>query len=391
MKTTKLRTAWQRALAAVLLAAAPSAWGMAQQRENHEFYMDIPVYADSIHHSLTYPLAWRNQVGTPFAAWQAKARAKVWETMGPLPPQGSGFDMQVEAREQREGYEALRISVQLTRWYRAKGYLLVPHGKGQRHPAVNLLHDHGAHLFIGKEKMVRPFAADTAVVADADRWVAQLYQGQYMGDYLARHGFVVLSMDAPLWGDRGRAEGVDRKKYDIIAGNMMMLGRNLCAFMHNDDVLATDFLATLSCVDSTRIGAAGCSMGAYRAWMLAALSPRIKATAAVCWMSTTGVQLSTRYGRRENGGFANCIPALRNFMDYPDIASIAAPRPMLIIHGRRDKLFPTPGAEQAFGIMRQVWRAAGAPQALETHILDQGHECNLEDQRMVLHFLQRTL
>lgn len=376
--------------AAIVLFALPCLATYAQRREAHEFYKDIPVYVDSIQQSLTYPMAWRNHGTTDFATWKTQARATVWQAMGPLPPATPGFDMQVEAREQREGYEALRISVQLTRWYRVKGYLLVPHGK-QRHPAVNLLHDHGAHLFIGKEKMIRPFAADTAVVADADRWVAQLYQGQYMGDYLARHGFVVLSMDAPLWGDRGRAEGVDRKKYDIIAGNMMMLGRNLCAFMHNDDVLATDFLATLSCVDSTRIGAAGCSMGAYRAWMLAALSPRVKATAAVCWMVTTEAQLTTRYGRSENGGFANCIPTLRNFMDYPDIASIAAPRPMLIIHGSRDKLFPTPGAQAAFDTMHRVWHDAGAPQALETHILDQGHECNLEDQRMVLQFLRRTL
>mgnify|MGYP000520806317 CR=1 FL=1 len=34
--------------------------------------------------------------------------------------------------------------------------LLIPDGKGP-FPTVNALHDHGAHLFIGKEKMIRPF------------------------------------------------------------------------------------------------------------------------------------------------------------------------------------------------------------------------------------------
>lgn len=52
-----------------------------------------------------------------------------------------------------------------------------------------------------------------------------------------------------MWGERGRAEGVDRSKYDIIAGNMMMYGRDLSAFMTYDDIASTDFLATLPEVD----------------------------------------------------------------------------------------------------------------------------------------------
>lgn len=37
-------------------------------------------------------------------------------------------------------------------------------------PAVLMMHDHGAHYFIGKEKMIMPPAsADSMVRADADR------------------------------------------------------------------------------------------------------------------------------------------------------------------------------------------------------------------------------
>ena len=36
------------------------------------------------------------------------------------------------------------------------------------------------------------------VLDDADVWVNQLYEGQYVGDYLAKHGYVVLSIDAPM-------------------------------------------------------------------------------------------------------------------------------------------------------------------------------------------------
>jgi dienelactone hydrolase len=236
--------------------------------------------------------------------------------------------------------------------------------------------------------MIRPFADAQEVLDDARAWADQLYEGQFLGDYLAQHGYVVFSIDAPLWGERGRKEGVDRQKYDLIAGNMMMLGRNLCAQMHYDDLRSTEFLAQLPYVDASRVGCAGCSMGGYRAWMLAALSDYVKAGAAICWMVTTEAQLTTRYGRKENGGFANCIPLLRNFMDYPDVASLAAPKPMLFVSGSQDKLFPVPGVRQAYDVMQGVWGKDGA---LVTEILDQPHECNRQNQQAILDFLNRHL
>lgn len=354
----------------------------------HEYEGDIPIYIDSIQTSLTYPYAYFNYKEK--TRWRADARKKVFECMGALPPSPDSWDMKVIAEERRDGYVARKIEFALSRWYRVKAYLLVPFGQG-KHPAVNLLHDHGAHLSIGKEKMIRPFAVDSTVLVDADEWAKQLYEGQYLGDYLARNGYVVFSIDAPLWGERGRKEGVDRKKYDIIAGNMMMAGQNLCAYMHRDDVMSTAFLASLPFVDKDRIGAAGCSMGAYRTWMLSALSDDIKAGCAICWMITTEAQLTRKYGRKENGGFANTIPNLRRYMDYPDIASLAAPKPMLFVSGKLDKLFPIPGVEDAFNKMHAVWDAMGASEKLETFILDQPHECNLNNQKMILEFFNRNL
>ena len=363
----------------------------AQKRTVYEYDHEMPVYVDSIQAHLTYPLAWRNcQQAMSFKEWRTQARQKVLDLMGPQPPKAAKYDMKVVAEEQRDGYKAQRVEFNLSRWYRVSAYLLIPDGKG-KHPAINLLHDHGAHLYIGKEKMIKPFATDTAVINDADRWVANLYEGQYMGDYLAKNGYVVFSMDAPLWGERGRKEGVDRNRYDIIAGNMMMLGRDLCAFMHYDDVESTNFLANLPFVDKRRIGCSGCSMGAYRAWMLAALSEHISACCAVCWMNTTSDQLTMKYGRKENGGFANCIPMLRNWLDYPDIASLACPNPMLIIAGSRDKLFPVPGVEKAFAIMHDVWNGQKKGNLLETYVLDQPHECNLNNQKAALDLFNKYL
>jgi dienelactone hydrolase len=373
-----------------------------QKREKYEWQGEIPTYVETLKKELTYPMAWGNSPIKNFKKWKKAARAKVFECMMTPPKAAAAWDMEVLGEEQRDGYKAQKIAFNINAYSRITAYLLIPDGKGP-FPTVNALHDHGAHLFIGKEKMVRPFftpeeqdapakqALCQEILDDADAWARQLYDNQYVGDYLAKHGYVVLSIDAPMWGERGRKEGVDRNKYDLIAGNMMMLGRDLSAFMTYDDISSTEFLASLPMVDAGRIGCVGCSMGAYRSWMLSALSDRIKAGASICWMITTDAQLTRRFGRKENGGFANCIPGLRQYLDYPHIASLACPKPMLFINGTKDKLFPVPGVKDAFAEMHKVWKSQGADNLLDTELWDIPHSCGLKAQEKMLEFLDKNL
>ena len=380
-----------------------------QKREKYEWQEEIPTYVETLKKELTYPMAWGNSPIKNFKKWKKAARAKVFECMMTPPKAAAAWDMEVLGEEQRDGYKAQKIAFNINAYSRITAYLLIPDGGDGKFPAVVALHDHGAHLFIGKEKMIRPFfiaseeqdadgkisekkkAANQEVLDDADAWVNQLYEGQYVGDYLAKHGYVVLSIDAPMWGERGRKEGVDRNKYDLIAGNMMMLGRDLSAFMTYDDIASTEFLASLPMVDAKRIGCVGCSMGAYRSWMLSALSDRIKTGASICWMITTDAQLTRRFGRKENGGFANCIPGLRQYLDYPHIASLACPKPMLFINGTKDKLFPVPGVKDAFAEMHKVWKSQGADNLLDTELWDIPHSCGLKAQEKMLEFLDKNL
>ena len=399
-----------------------------QKREKYEWEGEIPTYVEQLKKELTYPMAWGNSPVRNFKKWKKAARAKVLECMMTPPKAAAAWDMEVLGEEQRDGYKAQKIAFNINAYSRITAYLLIPDSedgknpkaeagllssaqnkKSGKFPAVVALHDHGAHLFIGKEKMIRPFfiaseeqaadgkisekkkAANQEVLDDADAWVNQLYEGQYVGDYLAKHGYVVFSADAPMWGERGRKEGMDRNKYDLIAGNMMMLGRDLSAFMTYDDMASTDFLASLPMVDAKRIGCVGCSMGAYRSWMLSALSDRIRVGASICWMITTDAQLTRRFGRKENGGFANCFPGLRQYLDYPHIASLACPKPMLFINGTKDKLFPVPGVKDAFAEMHKVWKSQGVDNLLDTELWDIPHSCGLKAQEKMLEFLDKNL
>lgn len=352
---------------------------------------NMPVFYGQMKQQLTYPMAWGKAPVRKFDKWRTQARNVLQECMQIVPPAPSDYAMELIDTERREGYEARKIRFDVSEWCRIPAYLLVPDGKGP-FPAVVMLHDHGAHFTIGKEKMVRPFGVPAEVLADADRWAEGCYDGQYAGDYFAAHGYVVLSIDALFWGERGRKEGTDYDVQQALACNFLQMGASWGAFINMDDVRSAEFLASLPFVDKNRIGCLGFSMGAYRSWMLSALTDCVKASASICWMNTTD-QLMTLTNNQNKGGsaYSMLIPGLRRYLDYPHTASIACPKPTLFFNGTRDKLFPVKGVEDAYRIMQAVWQSQNASDRLVTKIWEEKHFFNKKMQREVLDFFDKWL
>ncbi len=358
---------------------------------SYEIIKNMPVFYEQLKQQLTFPMAWGNAVTTDFGQWRTEARSILMECMQNLPPASQDYAMEVTDTEQREGYEARKIQFNVSAWCRIPAYLLVPDGEGP-FPAIVMLHDHGAHFSIGKEKMVRPFHVTQEVMADADDWAVRCYDGQYTGDYFAAHGFVVLSIDALFWGERGRKEGVDYNVQQALAANFLQMGSSWGAFINMDDVRSAEFLASLPFVDKERIGCLGFSMGAYRSWMLSAISDCIKASASVCWMNTTE-HLMTLTNNQNKGGsaYSMLIPNLRRYLDYPHTASIACPKPALFFNGTRDKLFPVDGVNDAYAILQSVWESQQASDRLVTKLWEEKHFFNKEMQKETLVFFEQWL
>lgn len=377
----------------ILIAAAGLLWSVAVSAKTeraYEIQRDMPLFLDSLKKEFTYPMAWGHNEINDFDEWKTTAKGKLVEEMLLPPPRPEEYDMSFLESERRDGYTAHKIEFNLTKYSRVKGYLLVPDEEGP-HPGIVALHDHGAHFTIGKEKMVRPFGVDQSVIDDSDAWADNLYEGQYVGDYLAKNGYVVLSTDALMWGERGCKEGSDNTHLASVAGNMQLLGRNLAAWMTYEDSYATEFLASLPEVDADRIGCTGLSMGGYRTFMLAAVSPLIKASVGVCWMTTQDVMMDWKYGRHERGGFANNLGGVFAQLDYPHIASLACPNAMMLINGETDKLFKPHAVKECYDTMHKVWDSQDVGNKLETHLLPMGHEMPKSVQKTALDFLDKWL
>ncbi|EJX03489.1 secreted protein containing Peptidase S9, prolyl oligopeptidase active site region domain protein [gut metagenome] len=357
----------------------------------YEVIKNMPTFFKEMKKQLTYPAAWGTDKETDFGQWKIKARHILKECMENIQPAPKSYDMTVTDKEQRQGYEARKINFNVSEWCRIPAYLLVPEGKGP-FPAVVMLHDHGAHFTIGKEKMIRPFHVSKEIVADAEDWNVRCYDGQYPGDFFAAHGYVVLSIDALLWGERGRKEGADYDVQQALASNFLQMGTSWGSFINMDDVRSTEFLATLPFVDKERIGCLGFSMGAYRSWMLAALTDIIKASASICWMNTTE-QLMTLSNNQNKGGsaYSILIPGIRRFLDYPHVASIACPKPTLFFNGTKDKLFPMKGVKEAYHTMQAVWKNQHAEDKLITKLWKEKHFFNRAMQQETLLFFNRWI
>ncbi|MFJ1810795.1 MULTISPECIES: dienelactone hydrolase family protein [unclassified Streptomyces] len=320
----------------------------------------LPAFHPALKAELDFPLAWGRSPIRGFHAWRRAARAKVEELLVVGREDRTPYAPEYSDRRQQDGHTRELVTLSLTRHERVRAALLTPDGPGP-FPAVLLLHDHGAKFDIGKEKLVRPWYDDTRL-ASAQGWSERYFSGRFVGDELVRRGYVVLCADALGWGDRGPL-AYDQQQ--ALASNFFNLGSSLAGLMAREDARAAGFLAGLDRVDPDRVAAVGFSMGAFRAWQTAALSDDLAAAAAVCWMTgLKEVMVPGNNTLRGQSSYYMLHPGLPRFLDFPDVASIAAPRPMLFFDGGLDPLFPADGVRTAHDRLRTVWRSRHAEERL---------------------------
>lgn len=336
----------------------------------------LPVFSQVLSEQLTYPFSWMSGNFSDFTLWRATARKKVLDCLLKS-PSVVPYNPVVIAEEDRGSYVARKLVFNITAESRVLGYLLIPKGKGP-FPAVLLLHDHGAKFDIGKEKVVKPFNESHERIKSAQEWVEKLYGGRFIGDEIAKRGYVCFATDAINWSDRG---GAGYEGQQALASNLLNLGVSFAGIIAWEDLSSAKFLAGIPEVDSQKVIAMGLSMGSFRAWQVAALSDHIAGCVAVCWMGTrAGLLVPGGNLTRGQSSFTTTHPGLSNYLDYPDVASIACPKPALFFNGDKDKLFPVQSVQDAYTKMRKVWDSQKAGDMLVTKFWNAGHEFNLEMQ-----------
>ena len=354
-----------------------------------------------------FPLSWLRPEFKSLPRWKRKARGKLLELLH-YSPANCDPRPQVVERIDAGDYVREKVYFNTTPDIRVPAFVLVPKQAKLPAPGIVALHDHGGFYFWGKEKIVET-EGEHAVLTDFKK---SYYAGKSIASELARQGYVVAVIDMFYWGERRmlldddpadwRERPRDIKPERIAEFNRragqseQLVGRTIYSagftwpgVMFWDDIRTVDYLLTRPEVDPKRIGCVGLSVGGLRSCHLAALDDRIKAAVVVGWMASFPRQL--RRHIRNTIGHTKLVPGLYRYLDYPDIASLAMPRALLVINGSQDGLFDLEGVRACFDKLNAGYKKAGAPEKCRTRLYDTPHEFNAQMQAEAWEWLRRWL
>ena len=151
------------------------------------------------------------------------------------------------------------------------------------------------------------------------------------------HGFACLAIDSLLCGE---IQGCHRGTHTLGRWDWLSRGYTPAGVEVWNAMRAIDYLEGRPEVDAARIGVTGTSGGGVMTWMVAALDDRIRA--AVPSASAYAIQSQVRRRLMPHQCDCTYYPNVYR-MDFAEVGALAAPKPILLLAGRRDRIFPPAG------------------------------------------------
>ena len=300
------------------------------------------------------------------------------EKIGPLPAARAADRPEVERRLVMDGilFEKWRFAGprdSVSAWF------LVPADAPQPLPVILAIHPHGRQFELGK-----------SLVAGLAGEPSRAY-----GLAAARAGFAVLAPDLPGFEDRRpplaerkRSYALQGETYEkLLAAHALMQGSTLQAWILADLAACIDQLRIEPRVDATRLGAFGQSFGGQEVVFAMASDERIRAGVCSCGFSLVQLLVERQISHNQ----ALYLPGMLPDCDFDTIVPAIAPRPLRVIAGRDDPIFPVEGVRAVERASREAWRAAGADVALSFVYTDAGHDLPPAELATALDWLRGAL
>lgn len=283
--------------------------------------------------------------------------------LGSLPPRGP-LRATTTGILQRERYSIEKVVFQSSPGLYVTGNFYLPHAtsaKDRPAPVILYLCGHAPH----------PLGAK--------------FNYQDRAAWFAAHGFACLILDTLEFGE---VPGIHHGLHDLNMWRWLSLGYTPAGTEVWNAMRAIDYLETRPEVDVKRLGVTGISGGGATTWYLAAVDERVQAAAPVCSTYTFGSQ--ARNWRA--AGQCDCIYFHNTYrQDFPLVAALIAPRPLLMISGRKDGDFPPDGYHEVFQRSKRVFELYGAADRVSEFDDEVGHSDPPQFLRAARQWMQRWL
>ncbi len=306
-----------------------------------------------------------------FVRYQKKRRKELWALLGDLPWDHKPQPPKLVKKEKHDGYTVERLVLDLNGREPAPALLLLPDKRPPQAPGLLYIHWHGGMYDLGKEQLLKGVDAQPAYAP-----------------VCAEKGLVTLAVDSWCFGERkhdpnGRTGEEDAFKL------MLWQGQVLWGMMMFDEVRALDYLASRPEVDSTRLGALGMSMGATKAWWLAALDTRVRLCLDVCCL-TDFAELIHIHNLKGHGIYYY-VPSLLRHFQTSGINELIVPRARLSVNGRKDNLTPPAGVEHVRNHLLPLYRKYGREEDCRIELYDCAHQELPGMRSLILNWIDKIL
>lgn len=314
-----------------------------------------------------------NSFGPPqeFSTYQDKRRKELWPLLGDLPWDHKPGPPKLVKTEKHDGYTLERLILDLNGFEPVPALLLIPDKRTARAPGLLFIHWHAGMYDLGKEELLHGVNVQPAYAP-----------------VCAEKGLVTLAIDSWCFGERKREENGHTGEEDAFK-LMLWKGQVLYGMMMFDEFRALDYLASRPEVDPHRLGAFGMSMGASKAWWLAALDPRVKLCMDVCCL-TDYDELIKANGLKEHGIYYY-VPSLLKHFSTTQINELIVPRPRLSVNGRKDALTPVAGVERVRDTLVPLYEKYGKAEDCRIELFDCAHEELPEMRSLILAWMDKYL
>ena len=286
-----------------------------------------------------------------FSDWQKTARAKLEELLG-LPFQRCDDLFTITEQTECEEYRRIDFEFQSEEGYFVPGNLLIPAGSTVPRPGVICLQGHstGKHLSLGEPR----YEGDATSIAG----------GRDFAIRTVREGYCALTIDQRYMGVSGHNENgrpscqSDNEGMATLLYGRTAIGERVWDVMRLIDVI---YAHLTEYIDTEKIVCMGNSGGGTATFYASCMDERIRYSMPSCAVCTYKASIMAMRHCP-----CNFIPNIGKYFDMGDLGGLIAPRPLVIVCGVEDKIFPINGVEESFALIQKAYAE-----------LDAGNRCHL--------------